>query len=386
MPSAPTPDPSASPAPAYRVLARRYRPVRFADLIGQEPMVNTLHNAFAMNRIAHAFLLTGVRGVGKTTTARLLARALNYATAAQDAPCMDWPEEGIHCAAIMAGRHMDVQELDAASHTGIADIREILSRLQYAPTTARYKIYIIDEVHMLSTAAFNGLLKTLEEPPAHVKFIFATTEARKIPITILSRCQRFDLRRLDEAAMTRLLQSVAEKEQIALPEDACRILARAADGSARDALSLLDQAIAMTSGAITADALSDMLSLADASRIRALFEALMHGNAPKALDIANQLHDLGADPATIITDLADLAHEQTLQRIHGKSQLSLRDLSRTWTLLMNARAATANLAALEMLFIKIAYTANLPHLDEALNRLSLLPAAQRLFPPEETAP
>ena len=349
-------------------------------------MVNTLQNAFAMNRIAHAFLLTGVRGVGKTTTARLLARALNYATATQDAPSMEWPEEGIHCAAIMAGRHMDVQELDAASHTGIADIREILSRLQYAPTTARYKIYIIDEVHMLSTAAFNGLLKTLEEPPAHVKFIFATTEARKIPITILSRCQRFDLRRLDNAAMTRLLQSVAEKEQIALPEDACRILARAADGSARDALSLLDQAIAMTSGAITADALADMLSLADASRIHALFEALMHGNAPKALDIAGQLHDLGADPATVITDLADLAHEQTIERIHGKSQLSLRDLNRTWTLLMNARAATANLAALEMLLVKIAYTANLPHLDEALNRLSLLPAAQRLFPPEETAP
>lgn len=345
--------------------------------------MRTLQNAFAMNRIAHAFLLTGVRGVGKTTTARLLARALNYETAAHNAPCMDWPEDGLHCAAIMAGRHMDVQELDAASHTGIGDIREILSRLQYAPTSARYKVYIIDEVHMLSTAAFNGLLKTLEEPPAHVKFIFATTEARKIPVTILSRCQRFDLRRLDSAAMTRLLQSVAEKEQVSLPEDALHILARAADGSARDALSLLDQAIAMTGGDITAAALADMLSLADTSRIHALFEAVMRGNAPKALEIANDLHALGANPATVLADLADHTHEQTLQRIHGKSALSLRDLNRTWSLLMNARAGTHNLAALEMLLIKIAYTTNLPHLDEALNRLSLLPAARRLFPPED---
>ena len=382
---------------AYRVLARRYRPSRFEDLIGQEAMVRTLSNAFSMNRIAHAFMLTGVRGVGKTTTARLLARALNYETASCTAPSLTWEEEGIHCADIMNSRHMDVVEMDAASHTGIADVREIIDSLQYAPTSARYKVYIIDEVHMLSTAAFNGLLKTLEEPPAHVKFIFATTEIRKVPVTILSRCQRFDLRRLDLADMTRLLESVAKEEGVALSEPALRMLSRAADGSARDALSLLDQAIAQGSETIEEPTVRDMLGLADQMRVCDLFDALMQGEAGKALDIARELYDIGAEPMAILVDLADLAHWLTRLRLAPEAadktlaampfgaqgeawgaerakQLSLRDLNRVWQMLLKGmsetRTALKPVAAMEMLLVRLAHAADLPHLDEALAQLA----------------
>ncbi len=247
-------------AGAYRVLARKYRPSNFSDLIGQEPMVRTLTNAFATGRIAQAWMLTGVRGVGKTTTARILARALNYKTATVDQPSIDLAVLGEHCQAIMEGRHVDVIEMDAASHTGIDDIREIIERVRYAPVSARYKVYIIDEVHMLSTQAFNGLLKTLEEPPPHVKFIFATTEIRKVPITVLSRCQRFDLRRIDAGALiTADLATIAGQEGIAVEADALAMIARAAEGSARDALSILDQAIAHGGGAVSAEAVRAML-------------------------------------------------------------------------------------------------------------------------------
>lgn len=387
---------------SYRVLARRYRPTRFRDLVGQEAMVRTLSNAFAMNRIAHAFMLTGVRGIGKTTTARLLARALNYETPTCNAPSMEWEEEGTHCAAIMNGRHMDVMEMDAASHTGIGDIREIIDRLQYAATSARYKVYIIDEVHMLSQAAFNGLLKTLEEPPAHVKFIFATTEIRKVPVTILSRCQRFDLRRLDMDDMTRLLRDVAQQEGVELSETAMHMLSRAAEGSARDALSLLDQAIAHgpageDSRCIGEDTIRDMLGLADQMRICDLFDAVMEGKAAAALDIGRELYDVGAEPMAIVTDLADLTHWLTRLRLApeasdkiiasmpfgsqgekwGRSragQLSMRELQRAWQMLIKGmgeiRTASKPIATVEMLLARLAFAADMPHLDEALAQLS----------------
>ncbi|RUY89337.1 DNA polymerase III subunit gamma/tau, partial [Mesorhizobium sp. M7A.F.Ca.CA.003.01.2.1] len=246
-------------AAAYRVLARKYRPSNFSELVGQEPMVRTLTNAFATGRIAQAWMLTGVRGVGKTTTARILARALNYKTADIDQPSVDLAVLGEHCQAIMEGRHVDVIEMDAASHTGIDDIRDIIERVRYAPVSARYKVYIIDEVHMLSTQAFNGLLKTLEEPPPHVKFIFATTEIRKVPITVLSRCQRFDLRRIDAGALVGHLASISAKEGISVDDDALAMIARAAEGSARDSLSILDQAIAHGAGSVGADAVRAML-------------------------------------------------------------------------------------------------------------------------------
>ena len=250
-------------AVAYRVLARKYRPSNFSELVGQEPMVRTLTNAFATGRIAQAWMLTGVRGVGKTTTARILARALNYKTADMDQPSVDLAVLGEHCQAIMEGRHVDVIEMDAASHTGIDDIRDIIERVRYAPVSARYKVYIIDEVHMLSTQAFNGLLKTLEEPPPHVKFIFATTEIRKVPITVPSRCQRFDLRRIDAGALVAHLSSISAKEGISVDDDALAMIARAAEGSARDSLSILDQAIAHGAGSVSADAVRAMLGLAD---------------------------------------------------------------------------------------------------------------------------
>src|SRR6187401_3442889 len=252
---------------AYRVLARKYRPQSFADLIGQEPMVRTLTNAFRTGRIAQAWMLTGVRGVGKTTTARILARALNYRTADTDKPSIDLDEIGEHCAAIMEGRHVDVVEMDAASHTGIDDIRDIIDRVRYAPVSARYKVYIIDEVHMLSTQAFNGLLKTLEEPPPHVKFIFATTEIRKVPITVLSRCQRFDLRRIDAGVIRDDLRRIAGLESIEVEEEALAMIARAAEGSMRDAQSIFDQAIAHGAGAVGAHAVRAMLGLADRARV-----------------------------------------------------------------------------------------------------------------------
>jgi DNA polymerase-3 subunit gamma/tau len=264
--------PGAAEGGAYRVLARKYRPKTFEDLVGQEPMVQTLENAFDTGRIAQAWMLTGVRGVGKTTTARILARGLNYEVPGEaDKPTVKLTQEGTHCKAIMEGRHVDVIEMDAASHTGISDIREIIDAARYRPATARYKVYIIDEVHMLSNAAFNGLLKTLEEPPEHVKFIFATTEIRKVPITVLSRCQRFDLRRIDQSKLIGLLRRISDAEGIQISDEALMLIARAGEGSARDSLSLLDQAMAHGSGAIEADDLRQMLGLADRARVIDLF-------------------------------------------------------------------------------------------------------------------
>jgi DNA polymerase-3 subunit gamma/tau len=379
---------------AYRVLARKYRPSNFSELIGQEPMVRTLTNAFATGRIAQAWMLTGVRGVGKTTTARILARALNYKTATIDQPSVDLTELGEHCKAIMEGRHVDVIEMDAASHTGIDDIRDIIDRVRYAPVAARYKVYIIDEVHMLSTQAFNGLLKTLEEPPPHVKFIFATTEIRKVPITVLSRCQRFDLRRIDAAVIKADLARIAGLEGIAVEDEALAMVARAAEGSMRDAQSILDQAIAhgggaMGGGRVDAAAVRAMLGLADRARIVDLFEHIMRGDVAAALAELRAQYDTGADPAAVLTDLAEFNHLVTRLRFvpaaaddaalsederrrgaEFAERLSVRVLSRTWQMLLKGipevQASNRPVSAAEMVLIRLAHAAELPTLDEAL--------------------
>ncbi|RWN61995.1 DNA polymerase III subunit gamma/tau [Mesorhizobium sp.] len=379
-------------AAAYRVLARKYRPANFSELIGQEPMVRTLTNAFATGRIAQAWMLTGVRGVGKTTTARILARALNYKASTVDQPSVDLAVPGEHCQAIMEGRHVDVIEMDAASHTGIDDIRDIIERVRYAPVSARYKVYIIDEVHMLSTQAFNGLLKTLEEPPPHVKFIFATTEIRKVPITVLSRCQRFDLRRIDAGTLVAHLSSIAGKEGIAVDDDALAMIARAAEGSARDSLSILDQAIAHGSGAVSAEAVRAMLGLADRARIVDLFEHVMKGDVAAALAEFRNQYDTGADPAAVLTDLAEFNHLVTRlrfvptalddaslsedERRRGADfakALSVRVLSRTWQMLLKGipevQSSNRPVSAAEMVLIRLAHAADLPTLDEALKSL-----------------
>ncbi|WP_292115636.1 DNA polymerase III subunit gamma/tau [Mesorhizobium sp.] len=379
-------------AGGYRVLARKYRPSNFSELIGQEPMVRTLTNAFATGRIAQAWMLTGVRGVGKTTTARILARALNYKTATVDQPSVDLSIPGEHCQAIMEGRHVDVIEMDAASHTGIDDIRDIIDRVRYAPVSARYKVYIIDEVHMLSTQAFNGLLKTLEEPPPHVKFIFATTEIRKVPITVLSRCQRFDLRRIDAGALVAHLAVIAAKEGIAVDDEALAMIARAAEGSARDALSILDQAIAHGSGAVSAEAVRAMLGLADRARIIDLFEHVMKGDVAAALSEFRAQYDTGADPAAVLTDLAEFNHLVTRLRFvpaaaddaslsederrrgaEFANTLSVRVLSRTWQMLLKGipevQSSNRPVSATEMVLIRLAHAAELPTLDEALKSL-----------------
>nr|MBP6690572.1 DNA polymerase III subunit gamma/tau [Hyphomonadaceae bacterium] len=296
--------------PGYVVLARKYRPRTFADLIGQEAMVRTIANSFALGRIPHAYMLTGVRGVGKTTTARLLARALNYRLGDVNAPQIELDPMGEHCQAIMESRHPDVFEMDAASRTGINDIREILDSVRYAPVMARNKIYIIDEVHMLSTAAFNGLLKTLEEPPPHVKFIFATTEIRKVPVTVLSRCQRFDLKRIDSERLAEHLANICVKEGVKVEADGVALIARAAEGSARDGLSLLDQALVQKPGATVAAAdVREMLGLADRGRVLDLFEAIAKGDAKTALTEVRGQYDSGADPTLILRDLLDIGHE-----------------------------------------------------------------------------
>ncbi|KAB2946363.1 MAG: DNA polymerase III subunit gamma/tau, partial [Rhizobiaceae bacterium] len=380
---------------AYRVLARKYRPADFSTLIGQEPMVRTLTNAFATGRIAQAWMLTGVRGVGKTTTARILARALNYKTADIDRPSVDLSQPGEHCKAIMEGRHVDVIEMDAASHTGIDDIREIIEQVRYAPVSARYKVYIIDEVHMLSTQAFNGLLKTLEEPPPHVKFIFATTEIRKVPITILSRCQRFDLRRIDSGLLVAHLKDIAAKEEIAAEDEALGMIARAAEGSARDALSIFDQAIAHGAGAVTAEAVRAMLGLGDRTRVIDLFEQLMKGEVAAALAEFRAQYDGGADPATVLTDLAEFNHlvtrlkfvpaavsdasltESERERGQAFSQaLSVRVLSRAWQMLLKGipevQGSHRPVSAAEMVLIRIAHAATLPTLDEAIRQVDSL--------------
>ncbi|MEO3997635.1 DNA polymerase III subunit gamma/tau [Mesorhizobium sp. CAU 1732] len=377
---------------AYRVLARKYRPRDFSALIGQEPMVRTLTNAFSTGRIAQAWMLTGVRGVGKTTTARILARALNYKTAEIDQPSVDLSVPGIHCDAIMEGRHVDVIEMDAASHTGIDDIREIIEQVRYSPVSARYKVYIIDEVHMLSNQAFNGLLKTLEEPPAHVKFIFATTEIRKVPITILSRCQRFDLRRIDAALISQDLARIGALEGVEAESEALAMIARAAEGSMRDAQSIFDQAIAHSSGQVTAETVRDMLGLADRARILDLFDMLMKGDVAAALGEFRAQYDAGADPATVLTELAEINHLVTRMRfvpaaaddaslsqdertrgLEFSKTLSVRVLSRAWQMLLKGisevQQANRPINAAEMVLIRLAHAASLPTLDEALKML-----------------
>ncbi|MBZ9907710.1 DNA polymerase III subunit gamma/tau [Mesorhizobium sp. BR115XR7A] len=396
-------------AAAYRVLARKYRPSNFSELVGQEPMVRTLTNAFATGRIAQAWMLTGVRGVGKTTTARILARALNYKTATTDQPSVDLAVLGEHCQAIMEGRHVDVIEMDAASHTGIDDIRDIIERVRYAPVSARYKVYIIDEVHMLSTQAFNGLLKTLEEPPPHVKFIFATTEIRKVPITVLSRCQRFDLRRIDAGALVSHLSSIAGKEGISVDDDALAMIARAAEGSARDSLSILDQAIAHGAGSVGAEAVRAMLGLADRARIVDLFEHVMKGDVAAALGEFRAQYDTGADPAAVLTDLAEFNHLVTRLRFVPTAMddaslsqderqrgadfaraLSVRVLSRTWQMLLKGipevQSSNRPVSAAEMVLIRLAHAADLPTLDEALRSLESGASATGAAPRPNGAP
>jgi len=386
------PVPPAATAP-YRVLARKYRPQRFDDLIGQEPMVRTLTNAFAAGRIPQAWMLTGVRGVGKTTTARILARALNYQSPTIDRPSIDLTVPGEHCKAIMEGRHVDVIEMDAASNTGIADVREIIEASRYRPATARYKVYIIDEVHMLSTAAFNGLLKTLEEPPEHVKFVFATTEIRKVPVTVLSRCQRFDLRRVEADVLVAHLAKIAGAEAVTVEDEALALVARAAEGSVRDSLSLLDQAIAHGAGAVTAEAVRAMLGLADRARVVDLFEHVMRGDAGAALAELSDQYASGAEPSVVLTDLAAFTHLVTRLRIVPEAardpsltaaerdrgaalatRLTVPVLTRAWQILLKAipevQGSPRPLAAAEMALVRLAYAADLPSPEEAIRMIA----------------
>ncbi len=380
--------------PEYQVLARKYRPQSFDDLLGHEAMVRTLRNAFEADRIAHAFILTGVRGVGKTTTARIMARALNYETDEVDKPTVDMPGEGRHCRAIAESRHPDVIEMDAASRTGVGDIRELIEGVRYAPTQGRYKVYIIDEVHMLSNSAFNALLKTLEEPPPHVKFIFATTEIRKVPVTVLSRCQRFDLRRFEAAQLAPYLGEIAKKEDASVEEDALLMIARAAEGSVRDSLSLLDQAIIQRGGeAVDAASVRDMLGLVDRTFSWDLLDAAMKGDPKTALDLFGEQYNAGADPGQVMRDLLDITHLLTRTKAAGPEAAShgaageadaarakamaaavpLPALTRVWSLLMKAleevMAAPDPAAAAEIGLIRIAYTAGLPTPEEAVKAL-----------------
>ncbi|HEV3395843.1 MAG TPA: DNA polymerase III subunit gamma/tau, partial [Xanthobacteraceae bacterium] len=388
------PVPAAAPEAGYRVLARKYRPWSFDDLIGQDAMVRTLSNAFETGRIPQAWILTGVRGVGKTTTARILARALNYELPdGSGGPTIRMPAIGVHCREIMESRHVDVLEMDAASHNGVDDVRQINEAVRYAPVMARYKVYILDEVHMLSGAAFNALLKTLEEPPPHAKFVFATTEIRKVPVTVLSRCQRFDLRRVEAGRLMQHLESIAAKEGIAAEPDALALIARAAEGSVRDALSLLDQAIAHSGLAAAAAAVNvragdvrQMLGLADRARIIDLFEALMRGDIAAALKELRDQYESGADPAVALADLAEFTHFVTrvkvvpavaddpslaeVERTRGRAfatALSMRVLSRTWQMLFrgipDVQSAGKPIAAAEMVLVRIAYAADLPTPD-----------------------
>ncbi|UVC09569.1 DNA polymerase III subunit gamma/tau [Rhizobium sp. TH2] len=392
----------------YRVLARKYRPKDFSDLmVGQEPMVKTLTNAFESGRIAQAYMLTGVRGVGKTTTARILARALNYKTDTIDKPTIDLKEPGVHCQAIMEGRHVDVIEMDAASHTGIDDIREIIEQVRYRPASARYKVYIIDEVHMLSTQAFNGLLKTLEEPPEHVKFIFATTEIRKVPVTVLSRCQRFDLRRIPASDLAGLFSTIAGKEGIEAETEALALIARAAEGSARDGLSLLDQAIAHGSGHVETSAVRAMLGLADRARIVDLFREIVKGDVAAALREFSSQYEAGANPVVVLTDLADFTHlvtrlkfipesatDASLSEIERKEgaefagSIAVSTLSRIWQMLLKGIPETENssrpLGAAEMVIIRLAHAGNLPAPEDAARRIAGLLSGEASTPSQPT--
>ena len=376
----------------YRVLARKYRPQNFSDLLGQETMVQILSNAFSSGRIAHAYMLTGVRGIGKTTTARLLARALNYSSEEINEPTINIFKHGHHCKEIMESRHIDVLEMDAASRTGIADIREIIDSVSYSTTSARFKIYIIDEVHMLSKSAFNGLLKTLEEPPAHVKFIFATTEVHKIPLTILSRCQRFDLKQLDETDMMSLLSKVCDNENVDIPKNILSIIGKAASGSARDGLSILDQTITLSQHDpnIDENAIREMLGLSDNSAIIELFESIVIGDIQKALDEIKLQTDRGAEPLNIISSLGEIIHELTVLKVSNdkndnlllgpenfsklialQENLDVKKLSRFWQMILKANEEIKNsfnpYSALEMVAIRMAYVSDLPTPEEIIN-------------------
>ena len=378
----------------YQVLARKYRPSTFSDLVGQDIIVKILENSFLSNRIAHAFMLTGVRGVGKTTTARIIAKGLNCtglngSGGATISPC----QKCENCLSIAKGSHVDVMEFDAASRTGVADIREIIDSVYYRAASARFKIYVIDEVHMLSTSAFNALLKTLEEPPKHVKFIFATTEINKVPATVLSRCQRFDLRRIEPKNMIDYLKVVAEQEGFSLDEDCLGQITRASEGSMRDALSLLEKILVDTQGKINIDNVRLALGLTDRGRIIDLFELVMSGEISDALEEYNNLYNDGADPLELLKDLCEITHWITLlkvspklvndvtispdERARGKTisqSMSVRELARIWQLLtkvLDESSVTANIKmSVEMGLIRVSYASNLPTPDELIKKIS----------------
>ncbi|MDW4551317.1 DNA polymerase III subunit gamma/tau [Defluviimonas sp. D31] len=393
------PNPARGPmteetATRYQVLARKYRPETFADLVGQEAMVRTLKNAFAADRIAQAFIMTGIRGTGKTTTARIIAKGMNcIGPDGAGGPTTDPCGKCEHCVAIMEGRHVDVMEMDAASRTGVNDIREIIESVHYRAASARYKIYIIDEVHMLSTSAFNALLKTLEEPPAHVKFIFATTEIRKVPVTVLSRCQRFDLRRIEPEVMIALLRKIATAEKAQITDDALALITRAAEGSARDATSLLDQAISHGAGETTADQVRAMLGLADRGRVLDLFDLILKGDAAGALNEIGAQYSDGADPMAVLRDLAEITHWVSVIKITPEAAddptvppdersrglamagaLPMRVLTRMWQMLLKAleevAAAPNAMMAAEMAVIRMTHVADLPDPEQLMRRLA----------------
>jgi len=390
----PAPPASAGGDAAYRVLARKYRPANFSELIGQDAMVRILKNAIATGRIAHAFMLTGVRGVGKTTTARIVARALNcVAPDGKGGPTIDPCGVCPNCTSIAEDRHVDVIEMDAASRTGVDNIRDLTDGVRYKPVSARYKVYIVDEVHMLSAAAFNALLKTLEEPPPHVKFVFATTEIRKVPVTVLSRCQRFDLRRVDHETLSAHFAAIAAKEGIAIEPAAIALVARAADGSVRDGLSLLDQAIALGGDQIDEARVRDMLGLADRLVVFDLFEQVLRGKLAEALDRLGDLYRAGADPAVVIEDLLGLTHWLTrvklapeaadrpdvpeAERTRGKAMaeaLPMALLTRAWQMLLKGlretQGAPSPIQSAEMVLVRLAYAADLPSPGDLVREMS----------------